>query len=347
MKSDTPRPSGTHREQGVFTMEILRSRCLILGLATLVAAASGCSDKADTTSTGSGSGDGATAGQSGNDPDVILIDGSSTVWPVSMVMAEAFEGGTVEVAAPSGTSGGFKKFLVGETDINDASRKIKDSELEACRQKGIEPLELSVAIDGISVVVNKENDWCDALTFAQLRELWAPGSKIRTWKDLDAAWPDKPIELFGPDADSGTFDYFTEVVVETTRQCRDDYEPATDDNVLVKGVTGNKYALGYFGYAYYSRNRRELKAVAIAGGAGATPVAPTARSIASYEYPISRPVFIYVNQNRLTDKGMPEFLKFYLGDGQKLVPKAGLISLTPEALKPSLDALNAALQDVR
>ena len=285
---------------------------------------------------------GSGAGSTGNDAEAILIDGSSTVWPVSMAMAEAFEGAKVEVAAPSGTSGGFKKFMAGETDINDASRRIKDSEIATCRENGIEPVELTVAIDGISVVVNKENTWCDSLTFAQLKAMWEPNSSITTWKDLNANWPDEKIALFGPDGDSGTFEYFTEKIVELKKQCRDDYEPATDDNVLVKGVSGNKYALGYFGYGYYLKARKDLKGVSVAGHEG-DPVAPTAKSIESYEYPLARPVFIYVNKSRLADRGMPEFLKFYLGDGQKLVLKAGCVRLSAEVLAEANAALDAAL----
>jgi phosphate transport system substrate-binding protein len=233
--------------------------------------------------------------------------------------------------------------MAGETDINDASRAIKEGELETCKENGIVPLELTVAIDGISVVVNKENTWCDSLSFEQLKALWEPGSKINTWKDLNEEWPDEPIKLFGPDGDSGTFEYFTEKVIELKKECRDDYEPATDDNVLVKGVSGNKYALGYFGYGYYLKARKDLKGLSIVGPDGGEPVAPTAESIESYEYPLARPVFIYVNTNRLSDKNMPEFLQFYLGDGQKLVSKAGCVQLSDDVLAKSRAALEEAL----
>ena len=259
-----------------------------------------------------------------------------------MAMAEAFDGANVEVAAPSGTSGGFKKFMAGETDINDASRRIKDKEIATCKENGIEPIELTVAIDGISIVVNKENTWCDSLTFAQLKALWEPGSTIKTWKDLNPEWPDEPVALFGPDGDSGTFEYFTKVVVEKEKQCRDDYEPATDDNVLVKGVSGDKYALGYFGYGYYLKARKELKGLSIAYKEGKL-VAPTAKTIESYEYPLARPVFIYVNKSKLSAPGMAEFLKFYLGDGQKLVSQAGCVPLSKDVLAESMSALENAM----
>ncbi len=300
--------------------------------------APGASASSGTSETGSDSG-----GDGPNNVNAILIDGSSTVWPVSMAMAEAFTDAKVEVQAPSGTSGGFKKFMVGTIDINDASRQIKDNEIATCKENGIEALELTVAIDGISIVVNKENTWCDTLTFAQLKSLWQPGSTVKTWKDLDADWPDERIALFGPDADSGTFEYFTEKVCETNKKCREDYEPATDDNVLVKGVSGDKYALGYFGYGYYLKARQELKGLKIAADGAA--VAPTAKSIESYEYPLARPVFIYVNKDRLSDTGMADFLKFYLGDGQKLVSKAGCVQLSPEVLAQSIADLESALAE--
>lgn len=317
-------------------------RLVLLAGGTLLAMG-GCVEDASTTSTEGGAGTESASGSGANDPETIMIDGSSTVWPVSMAMAEAFEGGNVEVAAPSGTSGGFKKFMTGEIDINDASREIKEGELETCRENGIEPLELTVAIDGISIVVNKENTWCDSLTFDQLKALWEPGSTVQTWKDLNPEWPDEPIKLFGPDADSGTFEYFTERVVEQKKQCRDDYEPATDDNVLVKGVSGNRYALGYFGYGYYLKARKDLKGIAVAGPDGGEPVSPTAKTIESYEYPLARPVFIYVNEDRLSDKNMPEFLQFYLGDGQKLVSKAGCVRVSDDVLAKSRAALEEAL----
>lgn len=301
-----------------------------LALAGVLVLSQGCS-----TSDNSGGGDGA---------KTILIDGSSTVWPVSMLMAEAFDGAKVEVAAPSGTSGGFKKFMIGETDINDASRRIKDKEIATCKENGIEPIELAVAIDGISVVVSKENTWCDSLSFDQLKALWEPDSKVNTWKDLNPDWPDEKITLFGPDADSGTFEYFTGTVLgkELEKQCRDDYERATDDNVLVKGVSNDKYALGYFGYGYYLKARKDLRAISVAGREG-DAIKPTAATIESYEYPLARPIFIYVNKSRLSDEGMSDFLRFYLGDGQKLVAKAGCVQLSEDVLAESLAALEAAM----
>lgn len=316
----------------------------ILSLGVLVTI--GCvedSDKAGGTATVDGGGEPAVA-------QVISIDGSSTVEPISSRMAEAFSdlmpNAKVNVMAPSGTGGGFKKFVVGTTDINDASRPIKDSEVEKCKENGIEFLELKVAIDGISVVVNIENDWCDAMTVAQLKKLWEPDSKITKWSDLDSSWPDHEIKLYGPDADSGTFDYFTEVIVGESKACRSNYEPSSNDNILVTGVSGDKYALGYFGFAYYARSKKDLKAVAIsATDDPADAVKPTAESIEAGKYvPLSRPLFIYANKARLSDKTMAAFLKFYLGDGQQWVEDAGYVRLSESLLSESQGLLTEAVK---
>ncbi len=200
----------------------------------------------------------------------VVIDGSSTVQPITAAVAEEFSKRHPEARVPvgtSGTGGGFKKFIEGVLDINDASRPIKESEAAACREKGIEYLELMVAIDGLTVVVNPENDWCNGLTVDQLTAIWEPDSKIHKWSDLRPDWPAEPIKLFGPDADSGTFDYFTEVICGEAGRIRTDFQPSTDDNVLVTGVAGDKYALGYFGFAYYLENQGQVKGLAIAPAA--------------------------------------------------------------------------------
>jgi phosphate transport system substrate-binding protein len=200
----------------------------------------------------------------------VVIDGSSTVQPITAAVAEEFSKKHPEARVPvgtSGTGGGFKKFIEGVLDINDASRPIKESEAAACREKEIEYLELKVAIDGLTVVVNPENNWCDGLTVDQLTAIWEPDSKIHKWSDLRPDWPDEPIKLFGPDADSGTFDYFTEVICGEAGRIRTDFQPSTDDNVLVTGVAGDKYALGYFGFAYYLENQGRVKGLAIAPAA--------------------------------------------------------------------------------
>lgn len=198
----------------------------------------------------------------------VIIDGSSTVAPISSAVSEEFSKKyRSQVRVPvgtSGTGGGFKKFIEGATDINDASRPIKDSEAAELRAKGIEYLELRIAIDGLTVVVNPQNTWVDGMTIDQLKQLWSPESTITKWSELDPSWPDHEITLFGPDTDSGTFDYFTETVCGEGGASRSDYQQNTDDNFLVTGVAGNEYALGYFGYAYFVENQDTLKALAIA-----------------------------------------------------------------------------------
>ena len=196
----------------------------------------------------------------------VIIDGSSTVEPISAAISEMFGGIHRGVRVPvgtSGTGGGFDKFLRGETDINDASRPIKDSEVATAQTEGVEFVELKVAIDGLTVVVNPDNDWCDGLTVAQLQQIWEHGSQVTRWNQIMPEWPDEEIELFGPDTDSGTYDYFVEEICGESGS-RSDYQPSVDDNQLVRGVAGSKYALGYFGYAYYVENADELKALAIA-----------------------------------------------------------------------------------
>lgn len=197
----------------------------------------------------------------------VVIDGSSTVAPISVAVSEEFSKQHRGVRVPvgtSGTGGGFKRFIEGSTDINDASRPIKEEEVTALKENGIEVVELKIAIDGLTVVVNPENNWVDGMTVAQLKQIWEPGSTVKLWSDVNPEWPQEELKLFGPDTDSGTFDYFTEVVCGEGGASRSDYQQNADDNFLVTGVAGDKYALGYFGYAYYIENEDQLKALAIA-----------------------------------------------------------------------------------
>lgn len=278
----------------------------------------------------------------------IRVDGSSTVFPITKAVAVQFgrqnPDASVEIGV-SGTGGGFKKFLAGETDVNNASRPIKESEREVAREQGIDWIELKVAVDGISVVVNNDNTWCNVLTVAQLKALWEPGSKVNLWSDLNPEWPPKPIKLYGPDADSGTFEYFTEVVVQKKQASRTDFDPNSDDNVLVTGVKGNRYALGYFGFAYYVENENEVKAVPIAAGDDVgKAVFPTIDSIESGEYaPLSRPLFIYVNTASLRRPEVVAFLRFYLEAGQEFVKKAKYVPLRDELYRESKEVLEAAV----
>lgn len=244
----------------------------------------------------------------------IKIDGSSTVFPITEAVAEEFKKVHPEVKTSvgiSGTGGGFKKFTVGETDISNASRPIKDSEKKAAEENKIEFLELPVGYDGLSIVVNKENTWVDKLTLDELKKMWEPGSQVKKWNQIRPEWPDMDIKLYGPGTDSGTFDYFTEAINGKEKASRSDYTPSEDDNVLVMGVAGDKGALGYFGYAYYLENKDKLKVVPIDAGNGA--VAPDEKTINDGSYkPLSRPIFIYVNKASLERPEVKEFIKFYL-----------------------------------
>lgn len=197
----------------------------------------------------------------------VSANGSSTVFPFSVVAAELFERANdnkVRVTVgKKGTGGGFEKFCVGETDISNASRPIKNEEIEKCKANNVEYIELTVCIDGLSVCVNHDNTWCHCLSVAQLKALWEPGSKITLWSELDPTWPKEKIKLYGPDNDSGTFDYFTEVIVGKSKSSRSDYTQSAEDNILVKGIANDEYALGYFGYSYYDKNRKSLKVLGI------------------------------------------------------------------------------------
>ena len=227
----------------------------------------------------------------------IRIDGSSTVFPITEAVAEEFQKLHRKVRVTvgiSGTGGGFKKFTTGQTDINDASRPIKGKEKDKAAKNGIDYIDLPVAYDGLSVVINPKNDFLDYLTVTELRKIWQPGSTVKNWNDVRPDWPNKPIKLYGPGAVSGTFDYFTKKINGKSQASRSDYTASEDDNVLVMGVAGDTYSLGYFGYAYYKENQDKLKVVAIDGGDG--PIKPSEMTINDGTYkPLSRPIFIYVN----------------------------------------------------
>lgn len=274
----------------------------------------------------------------------IVVDGSSTVFPITKVVAEKFREKHKDVKiqiAVSGTGGGFKKFVVGEIDINDASRPISEKEIAECKKNSIEYVKLTIAIDGLSVIVSKKNKFCTQLTVEQLKKLWSPDSKVKTWKDLDPKWPDQAIRLYGADADSGTFDYFTEVIVGTAKSSRTDYTKSSDDNLLVKGVAEDQYALGYLGYAYYVENADTVKAVAIApaGGKGKF-VKPLPETIEDGSYtPLSRPLFLYVSKKALARPAVAAFLKYYLVEGQDLVSDVGFVEVDEKVKKESLKAL--------
>jgi phosphate transport system substrate-binding protein len=272
----------------------------------------------------------------------VKVDGSSTVFPITEAVAEEFgmlrEHRRIRVTVGvSGTGGGFKKFLAGETDINDASRPIKQKEIDKANKNGVKYIELPVAYDGLSVVVNKKNTWVDYLTVAELHKIWKPGSTVKTWQDIRSNWPNQKIQLYGPGTDSGTFDYFTEVINGKSQVSRSDFTKSEDDNVLVNGVAGDKGSLGYFGFAYYVENKDKLKVVPIKQG-NKKPVAPTMTTINNGSYaPLSRPIFIYVNLQSAKKPEVREFVRFYLIQAKELVKEVGYVPLPDQDYKRYLD----------
>ena len=275
----------------------------------------------------------------------IRIVGSSTVFPISQAMAEEFmkaNSGVNITVGESGTSGGFKKFIKGEVEIADASRPIDEKEIASLKEAGIEFIEIPVAFDGLSVVVNKDNTWVDHLTVEELKKMWAPDSKVNNWKDVRAGFPDQELKLYGAGTDSGTFEYFTEAIVGKKKASRSDYTGSEDDNQLVQGVKGDKGALGYFGFAYYVENKDSLKIVKIDGGKG--PIEPTADTINTGTYaPLSRPLFIYINKKALDNPTVKKFLDFYLGEGKELISSVGYVPLPEEAYTMGKDRIANAV----
>lgn len=259
-------------------------------------------------------------------------DGSSTVGPLTEAVIEEFAGVAPEITITngiSGSGGGFSRFATGETAISNASREIAEDEIALAEENGVDYYRFSVAYDGITVVVNPENDFVDSLTVEQLAQLWGAEGGATNWSDLDPEWPEEPIELYGPGPDSGTFDYFNEVILDEAEP-RTDYIPSEDDNVLVQGVAGSPNALGYFGFAYYVENQDTLRAVPIDNGEGA--IEPSIETIGDGSYaPLSRPLFIYVNAELLQiDPALQEFVRFYLSTSDELAEDVGYIALPGE-----------------
>ncbi|MFT9497612.1 PstS family phosphate ABC transporter substrate-binding protein, partial [Anaerosolibacter sp.] len=271
----------------------------------------------------------------------IKIDGSSTVFPVTEAVAEEFRAINPDVKIPvgvSGTGGGFKKFAAKETDISDASRPIKDKEAEAAKANGVEYIELSVAYDGLSVLVNPENTWVESLSVEELNKIWAPDSTVKTWKDVRPEWPAEEIKFYAPGTDSGTFDYFTEAINGESGAIRADFTASEDDNVLVQGIAGDKNALGFFGFAYYEENKDKLKVVKIDNGNGA--IEPTFDTIKDGSYsPLSRPIFIYVSKEALARPEVKEFVTFYLESAKELVPQVGYVAMPDEMYTEGLNKI--------
>lgn len=278
-------------------------------------------------------------------PPIIKVDGSSTVFPITEAAAEDFQKarkGTVRVTVGiSGTGGGFKKFCRGETDISDASRPITKKEMEDCRAAGIAYIEMPVAYDALTVVIHLKNAWAKTMTVAELRKMWEPAAqgKVTRWNQVNPAWPDAPLKLFGPGADSGTFEYFTEAVTGKAKSSRGDFTASEDDNVLVQGVSRDVNGLGYFGYAYYSENRGKLATVSVVSPSGKA-VAPSLETVVNGAYqPLSRPIFIYVNAKSLEKPEVREFVEFYNRNAERLVKEVKYVPLPPKAYAYNLETL--------
>jgi phosphate transport system substrate-binding protein len=307
-----------------------RTIALLLAVMTLAA----CGGDGD-----AGGGDGG-SGLSGR----IQADGSSTVGPLTTLAAERFgrENSDVKVTVGiSGTGGGFERFCAGETDIANASRPIKDEERAACEGKGIDYTELQVANDALTVVVNPKNDWATCLTTDQLKSIWQPGSKVKTWKDIDPSFPDEDVKLYGPGTDSGTFDYFTDEINGEEGASRSDYSASEDDNVIVQGVSGDEGALGYFGFSYFDENQGALKALEIDGGDGC--VAPSVDTAQDGTYkPLSRPLYVYAKNESLGRPEVKAFAQYMLDNAESLAEGALFVPLTSEQKQQSLSDLDAA-----
>jgi phosphate transport system substrate-binding protein len=263
----------------------------------------------------------------------VNIDGSSTVYPITEAIAEEFMAVNPSVNVTvgiSGTGGGFKRFGAGETDISDASRAIKQEEADKVAAAGMQYVEIPVAFDALTIVVNPQNDWCTDITTDELKKLWDQGSTVAKWSEIRAGWPDSPIKLYGPGTDSGTFDYFTEAINGKSKQCRTDFTASEDDNVLVTGVAGDKFALGYFGLAYFEENKDKIKAVPVDSGGGG--VEPNLANVMNGTYtPLSRPLFIYISDKAYARPEVTAFVDYYLEHAAQRSEEVGYIPLPASA----------------
>lgn len=276
----------------------------------------------------------------------VLVDGSSTVFPISEAMAEEFMAENADVRVTvgvSGTGGGFQKFCAGETDVSNASRPIKQEEIDLCAENGIEYVELPVAFDGLSVVVNPENDWAQCLTVEELKMIWEPAAEgtITNWNQVRPDFPDQPLGLYGAGTDSGTYDYFTAALLETEGESRGDYTASEDDNVIVQGVIGDTNALGFFGYAYYVENQDSLGLIAIDNGNGCVEPSPETIGDGSYQ-PLSRPEFVYIKATSLDNPAVRAFAEYQIAaENKPLVEEVGYVPLPDDVLDAALERLEA------
>jgi phosphate transport system substrate-binding protein len=313
---------------------------LLLGLLALLA--TGCGRDGDNETRGATTSAGGGSDLSGR----IEADGSSTVGPYTTAAAERFQqqnSGVQVTVGVSGTGGGFERFCRGETDLSNASRPIKDEEAAACKGKGVEYVEFQVANDALTVVVNKDNDWVKCLTVEQLAKIWGPDSKVKSWNQVDASFPDQKLSLFGPGTDSGTFDYFTGEINGEEGASRSDYNASEDDNTTVTGVSGEKGGLGYFGFSYFEENQDKLTAVEIDGGDGC--VAPSVEAAQDGTYkPLSRPLFIYVKKDALERAEVAAFLTYILDNETEIAEASQFVPLTDEQLTKAKADLDSALE---
>jgi phosphate transport system substrate-binding protein len=275
---------------------------------------------------------------------IVKIDGSSTVFPITEGVAEDFQKSkknAIKVTVGiSGTGGGFKKFCRGETDVQNASRPILAPEMADCKAAGIEYIELPVAFDALTVVTNPKNTFLASMTVEELKKIWEPGAqgKVMRWNQVNPAWPDAPIKLFGAGSDSGTFDYFTEAINGKSKASRGDYTASEDDNVLVQGVSQDVNAIGYFGYAYYAENQQRLKAVSIVEKAGKPAVGPSEATVIDGSYqPLSRPIFIYLNAKSLAKPEVKEFAEYYMKTAAKIAKEVKYVPLPAKAYTVGLE----------
>jgi phosphate transport system substrate-binding protein len=317
-------------------MKNLKGLALTAMMSGLLVFTSGCGSSAEAgKSSGAGENNKQLSGE-------IKIDGSSTVYPIMEAVAEEYQMVQPDVRVSvglSGTGGGFKAFIAGETDMSNASRPIKEEEKAQLEEKGIEYTELKLAFDGLSVIVNKENTWVDYLTIDELKKMWVEDGKVKKWSDIRKGWPEKEIKFFSPGTDSGTFDYFDEVILDE----QPIVEKATlseDDNILVQGIAGDKNGTGYMGYAYYLENKKNLKIVPIDGGKG--PVEPTNETIESGEYaPLSRPLYTYVKNESVKKPEVYDYLKFVIDNAGDLSEEVGYVRLPEDEYKKGLDLIDA------
>lgn len=277
----------------------------------------------------------------------IRIDGSSTVYLISAKAAEDFSEVAPRVKTSvvfTGTGTGFKRLAVGEIDIANASRAITESEIAKCQEAGVEYVEFQIAFDGIAVIVHKENDWVDCISVEQLKKIWEANSTVKTWADVDPAWPAEPIKLYGPGNESGTFDYFTEAINGKAKSGRPDYAASEDDNVLVTGVSGDKYALGYFGFAYYKDNAESIKLLGVKSDGDC--VQPSVETVLNGTYtPLARPLFIYVNKASLKRPEVAAFVKFYLQEAEKIAAAVNYVPTPHDVISADQKKLDDILAE--